>query len=323
MIKQARRLAAGVGLTICATLVTALPHSAQAGCGQIHLTDMDPVDWRGGGSSYDCFDAAQYVQAVEIRVRKTGGGSCRYAIGISEGGSGVFDPRQLSRHGGKLDYNVHDSASLANILMDMKLGGAVITGEFSTAGAQQEEHRHTYYWAIPALQVAPGSNSRYQDRLAFRLYEEVGGVYVQRHSATKHHRARAAKMVEVSLVDTGAPFNAADVSQELDFGTFFSGESLRFDLRARGNTSFDVSLQSQNRAVMAHASLPSSVPYMLKVDGVPVDLTSGAPIPMASSTTDMTGPEGDVYEIEVTIGSLSQSLGGLHRDSITVTLTAE
>ncbi len=218
---------------------------------------------------------------------------------------------------------MHDSASLANILMDMASGSAVITGEFTDADAQHEERRHTYYWAIPPLQVVPGSNSRYQDRLSFRLHEEVGGVYVQRHSATKHHRARAAKMVEVSLVDTGASFNAADVSQELDFGTFFTGESLRFDLRARGNTSFDVSLQSQNRAVMAHASLPSTVPYTLEVDGVPVDLASGASIPVASSTAYMTGSEGDVYEIEVTIGSLSQSLGGLHRDSITVTLTAE
>ena len=130
-------------------------------------------------------------------------------------------------------------------------------------------------------------------------------------------------MVEVSLVDTGASFNAADLSQELDFGTFFTGESLRFDLRARGNTSFDLSLQSQNRAVMAHSSLPSTVPYTLEVDGLLVDLTGGASIPIASSTGGMTGPEGDVYEIEVTIGSLTQSLGGLHRDSITVTLTAE
>ena len=323
MIKRARSVAGRLGLSICAALVISLPARAQTGCGRIHLTDMDPVDWRGGGSSYDCFDAAQYVQAVEIRVRKTGGGSCRYAIGISEGGAGVFDPRELSRPRGKLLYNVHDSASLASILMDMTFGGAVITGEFTDVDAKQEAHRHTYYWSIPAGQVVHGSNSRYQDRLGFHLHEEVGDVYVPRQSATKHHRARASKMVEVSLVDTGAPFNAADVSQELDFGTFSSGESLSFDLRARGNTSFDVSLQSHNQGTMAHASLRSSVPYTLEVDGVPADLTSGSSIPIASSTSGMTGPEGDVYEIEVTIGSLSGSLGGLHRDSITVTLTAE
>ena len=317
------QLSGALFLAIVLALAALLPVSAEARCGQIQLSKMDPVNWRGGGGRYDAFDTAQYVQPVEIRVRKKGGGRCRYAIGISEGSSGAFEPRELSRQGAKLAYNLYDSASMSNILMDMELGGAVISGEFRDVDAKREANTHTYFWVIPPQQIAPGTRRRYRDRLAFRLHEQVGGVYVQRHRRTKRHRARAARVVEVSLVDSGAYFEASDVSQRLDFGTLRSGDSLDFDLRARGNVSFEVSLQSQNRGVMAHTSLRSSVPYRLEVDGVPVNLRNGAPVLVASSSGDMTGPEGEVYRIAVTVGSLVRSLGGLHRDSITVTLTAQ
>ena len=311
-------------LLICLVSVAQWPGRAEAACSQIHLANMDPVEWRGAsGGRYDAFDASQYVQAVEIRVRKTGGGSCRYAIGISEGYSGTFEPRQMKRRGEKLAYNLHNSAAQTNVLMDLALGGSVIEGAFTNSEADLEANTHTYYWIIPPMQVVSGANSWYQDRLTFRLHEELGGVFVQRHSGTKHHRARASQMVEVSLVDVGAPFNSADISQQLDFGVFSAGQSLSFDLRARGNTSFDVSLQSVNAGVMAHASLPSAVPYTLEVDGVPVDLTSGAEVPIASFSGDATGANGVGYRVAVTVGSLSGTLGGLHRDSITVTVAAQ
>ncbi len=309
-------------LAIVLALTALLPASAEARCGQIQLAEMNPVNWRGGGGTYDAFDTAQYVQAVEIRVRKKGGGQCRYAIGISEGNSGAFEPRELSRQGSKLAYNLYDTASMSNILMDMELGGTVISGEFRDAGARREVNTHTYYWVIPPQQVAPGTRSGYRDQLAFRLHEQVGGVFVQRHQRTNGHRARAARVVEVSLVDSGMYFDASDVSQRLDFGTLRSGESPDFDLRARGNVSFEVSLQSQNQGVMTHTSLRSSVPYRLEVDGVPVNLRNGPPVSIASSSGEMTGSEGEVYRIAVTVGSLVRSLGGLHRDNITVTLTA-
>jgi spore coat protein U-like protein len=321
---SALRSALRLALWICLVAGALWAERVEAACSQIHLANMDPVDWRGAsGGSYDVFDTSQQVQAVEIRVRKTGGGSCRYAIGISEGYSGTFNPRQLVRRGEKLAYNLHDSAAQTNVLMDLALGGSVIEGVFTNSEADLETNTHTYYWIIPPMQVISGANSWYQDRPRFRLHEEVGGVFVQRHSGTKHHRARASRMVEVSLVDAGAPFNSADISQQLDFGVFFAGQSLRFDLRARGNTSFDVSLQSVNAGVMAHSSLPSAVPYTLEVDGIPVDLASGAEVPIASFSGDATGVDGVGYRVAVTIGSLSGTLGGLHRDSITVTVTAQ
>lgn len=296
--------------------------SAEAACGRLRLAEVDAVDWQGAGGGYDVFDATQYVQPVEIRVRKERGGTCSYAIGISEGSSGLFDPRELVRRGQRLAYNLYDTSAQTNILMDLALGGTVIRGGFTDADARQETHTHTYYWTIPAQQIVPGSSGRYADRPTLRLYEEVNGVFAQRHTRRKRHRARAPRLVEISLVDVGAPFNAADVSQTLDFGTFFEGQSLSFDLRARGNTGFRVSLESRNRGVMAHASLPSRVPYTLSVDGVPVDLGRRRPVRIASFTGETTDAEGEAYRIEVQVGSLAGTLGGRHRDSVTVTLTA-
>ena len=59
---------------------------------------------------------------------------------------------------------------MSNILMDMELGGTVISGEFRDADARREVNTHTYYWVIPPHQLAPGTRSGYRDQLAFRLH---------------------------------------------------------------------------------------------------------------------------------------------------------
>ncbi|MEE9279486.1 MAG: spore coat protein U domain-containing protein [Myxococcota bacterium] len=309
-------------LSLCLAAGLLLPDQAGAECGRIRLLNMDPVDWRGGGGGYDVFDATQHIQPVEIRVRKTRGGTCRYKIGTSEGSSGLFDPRQLVRRGQRLAYNLYDTAAQTNIVTDLALGGTVIEGQFTDASAGTETNTHTYYWVIPPRQMVAGAHGRYSDRLRFRLYEEVGGVYVQRNAQSRRHRTRAPRQVEISLVDTGAPFNANDVSQKLDFGIFSEGRMQGFDLRVRGNTGFRVSLQSANQGVMAHDALRSAVPYTCTVDGVPVDLNRRGAAQIASFTADATVAEGAVYRIEVTVGSLAGTLGGRHRDSVTVTLMA-
>ena len=308
-------------LPIVCLLLAVTPAPAHA-CGLLFLQTTNTIDWQGATGNYDVFDANTYVQAVEIRVVKLFFGTCSYAIGISEGGSGSFNPRELSVGQRVLDYNLYDSPGQTNVVEDASSGGTLLVGQFTNNAAFLESNVHTYYWVIPPLQIVSGTNGQYQDRPSVTLYENVGGTLATRDTASIRHRTRAPRAAEISLVDTGAPFDAGDLSQSLNFGIFFTGESLSFDLLARANTNFDLSLQSANAGRMAHTSLASAVPYTLTVDGAAVDLTGGGPVQIASFGGSQTSVQGQRYGINVTVGSLAGALSGLHQDQVTVTLTA-
>ena len=113
------------------------PRPAEAACGRLRLQSMGTVDWQGGsGANYSIFDPTEYVYPATFEVQKSRGGTCSYTIGINEGGSGSYDPRQLTRAGNPLDYNIYDKPAKSNVLKDIPAGGPVITGAFSDAGSR-------------------------------------------------------------------------------------------------------------------------------------------------------------------------------------------
>ena len=295
---------------------------AYGACGSLSIPNMGSVDWLGAAGDYEVFDSTEYVQALTFDLKKKQGGQCNYVVGISTGGSGVFNPRELVRQSNILDYNVYDDASQSNVLQDFASGGTLITGAF-TGGGANETHTLTYYWVIPKEQVVAASSFNYTDTLTFEAYQDDPPPWTLEDTATRAHRSTVASAVEVSLVDTGAGFNVADTTQLLDFGTLTLNENLAFDIRARGNVNFDVALQSTNSGVMAHTSEPDTVPYTLDVDGGPVDLSSGNPVTIASFNGGTTTLEGEVYQIDVTIGSVSGMASGTYDDTITVTISAQ
>ena len=203
-------------------------------------------------------------------------------------------------------------------------GGTLITGQFTDATQRNESALHTYYYVIPPLQVVPGRAGRYTDNPRFRLWENTTGGPVRRDQDRARHRARVPEAVQLSLVNYGGPFDAADVAQTLNFETLSAGKILDFDLRVRGNTAFTVTMRSQNRGVLAHAdSAPSSVPYELSVGGSAYDLSGGGDVQVASFSGDQTDIQGEVYAVQVEIGNLSGTLAGLHRDNVTITVSAQ
>ncbi len=307
-------------LTIALLMSAALIASeAHAQCGSLKAGNSQTVTWQGG--SYDVFDPTEYVQAVTFDLEKTGGGQCDYIVGISVSSTnGLFDPREM-KDTSYLDHNVYDDASQTNILQDLPSGGTVLSGSF-TGSQNNETHTLTLYWVIPKEQVEPFNTQDLKDKLTLEVYQDDGG-WNQEGTADYEFRANIPAAVEVSLVDTGGGFNVADTTQLLDFGTLTLGESLAFDLRVRGNTPFDVSLQSANSGVMVHAAAPEQVAYTLDVDGGPVDLSSGGAVTIASFTGAATTIEGEVYVIDVTIGAVAGYAAGTFQDNITVTVSAQ
>lgn len=311
-------------LTLLFAIVVAClvrPTNARAACGDLILESIGTVDWQGAIGSYDIFDASSYAQPVSIRVTKINGGTCTFAIGVDEGQAGSYSPRRLRHGADRLDYNLYTDSALTNILTDLGGGGQQLVGAFTTK-ADTETLMLTYYYSIPPLQVVPGTNGNYADRVRFTVYDTTTNRARGRASQNVSHRAQVARTAELSLVETGAPFDANDVSQFMDFGIFFTGQSLSFDLRGRANTAFDIEMQSANGGLMVHTSFPASqVPYTLTSNGNAVALGAG-PVVIGSFAGGATSSQGELYAVTVTIGSLAGTYGGLHQDQITVTLVA-
>ena len=306
-------------LGVLSAIAVAAP-SAHAQCGLLILENLGNVDWQGASGSYDIFDSSSYAQPVNIRVIKLLG-TCTFSVGADEGQSGTYGSRQLRHGGDRVDYNLYTDSALANVLTEPGDGGQQLTGAFTTPDIIESQVL-TYYYNIPPLQVVPGTNGNYSDRVRFTVYEGSGNNPRGRGSQNVGHRAQIARSAEISLVESGAPFDANDVSQFMDFGIFYTGQSLSFDLRGRANTDFDIEMQSANGGVMVHTSFPASqVPYTLTSNGSAVPL-GGGPVVIGSFNGGATGPQGELYAISVTIDSLAGTFGGLHQDQITVTLTA-
>jgi spore coat protein U-like protein len=231
-----------------------------------------------------------------------------------------------------LNYNVYTNAGKSNILKDASgTQSETITGSFPlpTGVNLVQSNDHSFVWTVGPLQAVPASATPYSDpALTLRLYSGLlTGITPPTLEDTKTitFQAHADSSVDLSLVESGAPFNISDTVQVIDFNTLESGEQRGFDVVVRSNNGYRVTLQSENRQRMIHERAPAigdTVDYTVTLDGAEIDLTSGAAVD-AGSGTGVTTAGGIHLPIEFTIGNLTGAeTGGTYSDVIMVEVTA-
>lgn len=138
-------------------------------------------------------------------------------------------------------------------------------------------------------------------------------------------QARVESSVDLSLVESGRPFDIGVTTQLVEFGTLESGAQRSIDIVVRSNNGYSVTMQSENRQVMVHsrgAAITSTVSYNVTFNGGGIDLSSGGAVQIiaSSATTPATGR---VFPVEFTIGTLSgDEIAGKYSDIIFVEVTA-
>jgi spore coat protein U-like protein len=300
-------------VALLATMITSAKANAQC---QLSL-EVNNVEWRQGRSGgYDLFDPIEYTQSVPLRVRH-GGDACNFFITFSGGGSIDFNRRLLSGRD-TLSYQLYDTANKSNVLKDLPTATAaeVITGSF---GQGDEGREFRYIVVFPPLQIrSPGL---YRDSLQVTLYEGAVGNSTRKDSKYFTVTARIQPMVELSVVDSGAPFNPQAGSKVVDFGSLMQGQSRRFDLRIRGNAGYRVTFQSENGGVMKHTDPTdsSAIPYVLDAGGAIVNLDRGQH-GFGGEKSGITGLNGDRLGLTITVGPVAEATAGTYRDTITVTV---
>lgn len=314
---------------ICACLL--LPsYEAAALCLGLKFAGVPSVTaFAGGSGGYNVYDPEKYLQAVSFQVEaEATGATCEYFVALSTGQSGDFNLRKLSQAAHVLNYNAYtDAGKIIFKAPPTAAQGEVISGSFSVAIALTQTNNHSFYWTINPQQIVPAQQTHYVDtNLSLDLYAGTPlASPTLITSATVTFRALVESSVDLSLVRSGSPFNINDTAQLIDFGVLSGGEQREIDLVIRSNNGYMVSMESLNRQAMVHAEAPAvkdTVPYQVVLNGGGVDLTTGAPVQIISST-GTTPATGISFPIEFTLGNLSGTeTAGTYSDIISVTVTA-
>lgn len=312
-------------------LLLLVPHEARALCVNLTFGNVPLlVTFVGSNGGYAVYDSQEHLQTATFQVRaEAAGATCEYFVTLSTGQSNNFSQRKLSQMTKMLNYNAYVTSSKSNILKALPTAtqSEVISGSFPVVVALTQTNTHHFFWTINRQQIVPAFGSSYADsNLTLSLYSGLpllNPTLVTTKTIT--FQARVESSVDLSLVESGRPFDIRETIQLVDFGTLEGGEQRGFDIVVRSNSGFSVTMQSQNHQLLVHRRSPaiaSTVAYNVVFNGGSIDLSSGGPVQIIAGT-GTTPATGTAFPIEFTVGTLSgDETAGTYSDIINVEVTA-
>lgn len=318
--------------TVFFLLILLHPCVAQALCVNLAFGDVPSLaTFVGGSAGYAVYDTQEYLQTATFKVRgEATGATCEYFVTLSEGQSGNAMQRTLSRMTNTLNYNVYVDSGKKNVFKPQltATSSEVITGSFPVAIALTQTNSHSFFWTINPQQIVPTSTMPYDDsNLTLSLYAgtlSLSPTLVETKTIT--FRAQVDSSIDVSLVESGKPFDIGNTTQLVNFGILESGADRSIDVVVRSNSGYKVTMQSQNRQLLLHSQSPrvaDTVAYSVIFNGGGVDLSTGAAEQVISGT-GTTPATGATFPIEFTIGTLSgNEPAGSYSDIIYVEVIAD
>ncbi|MFN8370541.1 MAG: spore coat protein U domain-containing protein [Bacteriovoracaceae bacterium] len=266
---------------------------------------------------------SQQVNFTATRTNTSGG--CRpFFITMTKGGSSTYS-RRLALNSNTLNYNLYKNNSTSFVIkdvLDQTNANEVISASFSGSNSTRAV---SYYVKMPYIAPPTGmyAGGTYSDTYIVKIFEgNRGNTTIPAYSTSVTVTTIVPKVINISLVDSGAAYDVLDTSQTLNFGTLTTGEQQGFDMRVLTNAGFKVSFSSQNNGNLKHASYNSLVSYGLKVNNVNINLAGSSTTPV-----DVATGSGIYYAtsaplpVLVTIGNITDKLAGSYSDYITVTAT--
>lgn len=288
------------------------------------------VTFEGGEGGYAVYDPQEYLQTVSFQVREDANGAvCEYFVTLSAGQSGNFNQRKMSGMMNMLDYNAYTDGGKSSVFAALPTAtqSEVISGSFPISLTLAQTNTHDFFWTINPQQVVQASGMPYADNaLTLSLYSGLlflSPTLVATKTIT--FQTHVDSSVDLSLVESGKPFDITETTQLVDFGNLESGEQRGFDVVVRSNNGYSVTMQSQNRQLLLHQRAPTisdTIAYSVIFNGGGVDLSTGSPVQVISGT-GTTPATGTSFPIEFVIGSLSGAeAAGTYSDVINVEVTA-
>jgi hypothetical protein len=155
----------------------------------------------------------------------------------------------------------------------------------------------------------------YRDSVTFTLYRATGsqpGRVMDTQNVQVRARVRSAASATV-IID-GVRQALSGARGTLDFGSLSNGATRGFSLEVTGNSSYSVTLESENGGAFAGPQ-GSTVPYTLAVDGRSVSNARTVNLSFGANQTQ--------HQVTVTVGEVGRALAGNYQDNLILTVSSD
>lgn len=257
--------------------------------------------------------------SIQVMVLKGNGHCGDFFISLDNGRGGSSSSRQISSafHSYPVQF-FKDSARTQILKSDGEASsGDVIAGSFDNGESSFSSEFYAY------LNLGNNSYLRsgvYSENFTLKLFEGTPDTKILRDTKMINLSFIQNKIADLSLVNSGEPFNLASTSQSVDFGDLVPGAHKGFDLVLMYNAGYTVSFSSINAGKLKHSNRQKYVAYVLTLDGVPVALSSMATV--VKSAAGISLAAGTRLPVNVKIGNTADAVPGYYSDIITVNVAS-
>lgn len=294
--------------------------AAHASCGTLSLSSLPnpSINWSESFTS----------QQINFTFQRTGSGSCDARASFSDGGASTYTSRRaVHTHNSSktISYQLYKTSSLSATQILKQPPDTSSTNELaqpSTAFSGSVGSRSgAYHLAIPYASATSPTIAKagtYTDQFTMHAYD---GTNID-NSYTVTLTINVPVITNISLVSTGGAFNAADVSETLNFSVLAENATRSFDLRVETNAGYEIKFTSQNNGVMKHldTSVTTTIPYTVTVNSTAYSLVGSNPTGIVVATSgEESGLAGINNPVTFKIGNVANKVAGSYQDVITVT----
>lgn len=261
--------------------------------------------------------------SIDFTIRHSGA-EANWFVTFSAGSSGTTSSRTaVGTSGGTYHYNIYDSNLNLNILRDISdnpSAGDSINGVFTASNKPvSEDHSAVIY--IPPGYFPPSED--YTDILTLSLFEGTFDNYVLVETKDIELIFQVPEVLELSIVDRGAPLDTSATTRNMDFGILRTGQIQQADIVVRATSPYNLLLTSANQGGLIRTDIQDSsvIPYFCYVDGTLVNLSGFSAVTASSGMK--TDYSGNRHEVDIEIGDVWNFTAGEFEDVITVTVETQ
>jgi spore coat protein U-like protein len=300
-------------------LLCLLSFCVMAAPSQLRL-EADNIAWRSGArTAYDVFDAREYAQTVNFKVRLTG---APVPFFVTFAGASTAGAQWRAAQGGNsLGFEIFDSVTRWNALRHLPGATAseVLSGAFAAGETVKEL---SYVVRVPAGQVRPPGI--YTCPIKVTLYQGTRNKFVELDAKTVVFFIRVQPVAEMSVGKPGSPFDNTAKTPRLDFGQLEKGKSMGLDMRIRSNADYHVTMESENGGVLKSIGLSTAatISYTLQINDTTLHLGRTGQTVLSHSSR-LSDYNGDLQELLVTIGQVGNAPAGTYEDNLILTIISD
>jgi hypothetical protein len=255
--------------------------------------------------------------AVEIDLyRFNSDKDCKkYELGISTGTASSYE-RRLYNGTSTVAYNFYETDRTTRIIKDI--------GDGNKDNNVSIDFKKNYYKKVIIYAKMPNPYEsgnllpgQYADTVSINIVPKkkntTGGT-----SKNISLYLNVQSDLSICLVDKGQPYEEGRTNYALMYGTLVEGQTKGLDLIIKSNSGYRVTVSSENDGRLTHTNSTNyKIDYSFIVNGQSRSLVGSKNNPTEIYYSPVASHEnGDVVDIDVSIGSVAGKLAGPYRDYI-------